>query len=195
MHVISVKILKDYRCLRSGLTIDLQPVTLLVGEQGCGKSSLLKLLQTNSDILKMTLSKDTMKHGVSTFYFDTESMNPRVCDLEANYTTPGGESKGIGIGAALSTYFMSHGEALRNFTIENIKDAEKCFLMIDEPEAALSLKNQYKLIKEIKSAVHRDVQIIASSHCLPLIESFEHVYSLEHLKWMTSKEFIQSSKL
>lgn len=193
IHILSIKLKENYRVLNSGLEIDFLPVTILVGDQGCGKSSLLELLRDNSSKLIAKLSDSVIKDGVKTYYFDTETMNPRIADMD-NYTTLGGESRGIGVGAALISRFQSHGETLREFTVNRILEAKDCVLFLDEPEAALSLKNQYILARNIQKAQENNVQIILATHCLSIIESVEKVYSLEHLKWMESKEFINQSK-
>ena len=194
MHLLSVKINEEYRTLPEGLKIELKPITLLVGEQGCGKSSLLKLLQENSEKITLELSDEVTKNGIESFFFDTETMNPRTADVESNYTKPDGTSTGIGPVVAILTRWKSHGEALQEFTVNRIGEAKNCVLLLDEPESALSVRNQYKLAKEINDAVSKGVQLIISTHCIPVIESVEEVYSLEYLRWMTSKEFIKLNK-
>lgn len=193
IYLESVKLLEDKYCLNKGLKIEFQPITLLVGEQGCGKSTLLSLLQQNSDIIKVEISDFVKINGVETFYFDAEKMNPRITDLQM-FSNPDGTSRGIGVGAALRTHFMSHGEVLKEYTVERIKETKNCVLFLDEPESALSLRNQFKLAKELENAINNGVQLIVATHCLPVIEHFENVYSLEHLKWMSSKDFINKNK-
>ena len=195
VYLEEIKIKKNYRNLKKNSIIKCNSINLIVGEQGCGKSTLLNLLNEHSDKLKITLTETTKKIGVSTFYFDSEKMNPRINDLDT-YSNPNGISKGIGIGAALSSRFKSHGEVLKQFTVNRINQAKDCILFLDEPESALSLKNQYLLAKEIiKTANENNVQFFISTHCLPLIESIEEVYSLEHNKWLASTEFINLSKI
>ena len=191
MHILLVKINEEYRSLKKDLVIELKPLTLLVGEQGCGKSTLLNLLKDSSDKIDLKLSDNVNRFGIDSFYFDSEKMNPRTADLQANYTTLSGENKGIGVGAALLSHFKSHGEVLKEFTVNRIEEAKDCVLLLDEPETALSLRNQYKLAHEINKATSNNVQLIVATHCLPLIESVEDVYSLEHSRWMPSKEFIK----
>ena len=193
LYLKSVKLLEDKFCLKKDLKIDFQPVTLLVGEQGCGKSTLLSLLQQNSEIIEVDISDFVKITGVDTFYFDAEKMNPRTTDLQM-FSNPDGTSRGIGMGAAMQSHFMSHGEVLKEYTVNRIKDAKNCVLFLDEPESALSLRNQFKLAKEIKNATNNGVQLIVATHCLPIIEHFDKVYSLEHLKWMSSEEFINKNK-
>jgi len=191
MHLLKIKIIEDFRCLKEGTEIDMLPLTLLVGEQGCGKSSLLEILQENE--IETTLSEDAQINGVDSYFFDSERMNPRMNSVD-EYTNPDSTSRGIGPTAKALTHFESHGETLRKFTVDRIKDIKDCVLLMDEPEAAMSPKNQYKLIKEFKKAVNRNAQLIIATHCIPLIESVEKVYSLEKLKWISSKKFIEQSK-
>lgn len=66
---------------------------------------------------------------------------------------------------------------------------------LDEPESALSLKNQYKMANDIKKSTERNVQFIIATNCLPLIDHIGKVYSLEHKKWMSSKKFIDLNKI
>jgi len=192
-YLESVTLLKDKFCLKKGLVIEFQSLTLLVGEQGCGKSTLLSLLQENSEIIDVQISNFTKTNGVNTHFFDSEKMNPRITDIQM-FSNPNGTSRGIGIGNALQSHFMSHGEVLKEYTVNRIKDAKDCVLFLDEPESALSLRNQFKLAKEIKKATNNGVQLIVATHCLPIISEIENVYSLEHLKWMSSEEFINLNK-
>lgn len=196
LYIEKIRIEKEYRNLKKGLIIDFKPITLLVGEQGCGKSSLLNLLhnQIVKEHIFIQLSDYAESNGIEFFYFDTESMNPRISGID-NYTNPDGTEKGIGIGKALVSRFKSHGECMADFTVNILKQAENCILFLDEPEAALSLKNQYRLAKEINDLPSRNVQIIAATHCLPLIESVSEVYDLEHKKWQSSEKFTMSCKL
>jgi predicted ATPase len=192
-HLEKIEILKDFRTLKGGSIIDFKPITLLVGEQGCGKSTILTLLRDNSDYLKLTLSESTIKNSIDTFYFDTEKMNPRISGLD-NYTTPNGISNGIGIGGAIVSHFKSHGEVLREFTVNRIDETTNCVLFLDEPESALSLRNQYLIADKINKATERNTQLIIATHCLPLIESVDGVFNVEEMKWMKSKDFIKKSK-
>lgn len=195
MHLIKLKIKKEFRCLKKNLEVSFNPITVLVGEQGSGKSSLLTLLRDNNkEYIELSLSEKILKEGIKSFYFDSESMNPRTSRMD-DYSNPDGTSKGIGIGGFLMSKFKSHGEILREFTVNRIGDAKDCVLLLDEPEAALSLTNQYKLAKEILKCPERNVQIILATHCLPIIESIDKVFSMDTMKWVDSKKFIAKSQI
>src|SRR5262245_54831264 len=138
IYAKKVEILDDFHNLRKGCTIEMKPATLLVGDQGCGKSTLLHLMTSGSKIIKVYLSRDANNKGVETYYFDSESMNPRIQGMD-DFTNPNGSSRGIGLGAGLSSRFMSHGEVLQKFTVLGVKQAKACIVFLDEPESGLSL--------------------------------------------------------
>ena len=194
LYIEQIKIKETYLTLQKDRVIELKPLTVIVGEQGCGKSTLLRLLNKNSNKIEVKLCEYLKNDYVDTYYFDTETMNPRISDID-NYTTPDGRSKGIGIGAALQSHFQSHGEVLREFTVNRINDAKNCILFLDEPESALSLKNQFLLSKRlIDTTTNNKTQIILATHCLPIISSVEEVFDLVDYKWKNSIEYINEQK-
>ena len=194
LYIEQIKMKEAYLTLQKDRLIELKPLTVIVGEQGCGKSTLLRLLNKNSNKIEVKLCEYLKNDYVDTYYFDTETMNPRISDID-NYTTPDGRSKGIGIGAALQSHFQSHGEVLREFTVNRINDAKNCILFLDEPESALSLKNQFLLSKRlIDTTTNNKTQIILATHCLPIISSVEEVFDLVDYKWKNSIEYINEQK-
>lgn len=178
--------------LKLNTEFELESINLLVGNQGCGKSTILKLLSINHKDIKLSLNENTIKNGIKTFYFDSEKDNPRTKD-PILYTNVSGGDKGIGFKNALLTRWESHGETLQRMIIEPLKNAENCVIFLDEPESGLSLTNQFILIKEIKNAVKRGCQFLIATHCYPLIMEF-NVISLEHNKQMKGSEFIELIK-
>lgn len=201
MYIKKIMLRDDYRCLKKDLAIDVRNITLLVGNQGSGKSSLLSLLSKTSKepsskgIVDVSLDEKTLKCGIDCFYFDTEKDNPRIKDPQL-FTTTDGQNKGIGFAVAVSSRFKSHGEILQNFTVEAIPKAKNCIVLLDEPESALSVHNQFRLAKCIKQASHQNnVQFIIATHCILLIQSVSEVYSMDRLAWLDSNEFIDSQKV
>lgn len=184
MFIKSVAFLKDYRNFKMDDSFDLErPIVLLVGDQGSGKSTLI------SEIFPTNKKSENVKidaKACNVFIFDFEKNNPRT----KGYL----EDDSAKLKMQLSTMWCSHGEALVNYSIEALKKAKDCVVLLDEPETALSIRNQYRLAKEIKNSVKRGCQCIIATHCIPLIESQKEVLSLEHKAWMSSKDFIKEQK-
>ena len=196
IHVEKIKVVnKTYpgtKVLKKNFEITCSDVNLFVGNQGCGKSTYLNLLQQNHSDLKIKLSENVLKNGVKSFYFDSEHDNPRMKDPEL-FTKPNGTDVGIGFGGALASRFQSHGEILVKFIISPILKAKDCVILLDEPESGLSLTNQFKLVDSINIAVQNGCQFFIATHCYPLIEKFD-VISLEHNKQMNGGRFIEIIK-
>lgn len=197
-HIESIKIVRtgEYpgsHVLKVGSIYGLSSVNLIVGEQGCGKSTLLSMIQSNDSGLKLKLSENATKNGIESFYFDSERDNPRIKDPNC-YTKINGENVGIGYGGALLSRWKSHGEVLVNFTVNAISKAENCVVLLDEPELGLSIRNQYRLVEEIRKATERGVQFIIATHCYVLIDQFDLVISLEHGKYMSGEKFLNLNR-
>lgn len=175
-----------------GFEIACGDINLLVGCQGCGKSSLLNLIQKNHSDLEVEVSDFVKVNGVSTFFFDSERDNPRVKDPQM-FSNSEGEDVGIGVGGALYSRFRSHGEVLQDFVINPLLKAKDCVILLDEPESGLSITNQLRFIDLVKAAVANGCQFFIATHCYPLIEAFD-VISLEHRKQMRGVDFISLLK-
>lgn len=194
MYLKKVEVtLNDHYYLKKGFSINnLKNVTLIVGDQGCGKSSMLSLISENKGIdVELT---EMGKQGVTTRYFDFEKDNPRTINPKF-LSDPNGNDIRYGPIVAIRSKWESHGEVLIGFSIDGLNKGENCIFIFDEPESSLSVRNQYGLIKAIDKAVSNKCQVIIATHCLPLIQSQEEVYSMEHKKWMKSSEFIDTQKL
>lgn len=192
MYIDKVKIVKPYRSFKGNEVFECRPLNIIVGDQGCGKSTLLQGLQRHENFIDVELS--ARGHlGVDTYYFDTESMNPRLKD-PISYSNIDGTNKGIGVGTAVASRFKSHGEILVCCTVEAMRKGKSSIVFVDEPESGLSLKNQYLYLKEMEKAIKRECQLFIATHSLVLIEAMDEVLSLEHGKWMKSKDFIESNK-
>ena len=189
MYLKKAEIKAEHHCFnRIGQKFEFKDITLLVGDQGCGKSTLLRGLQHQSKFLKIALTP-LGQNGVNTMFFDTEHMNPRTRNPEEFDS-----NSGFGYFEAIDSRFKSHGEVLKRFTVDVISKAKNSVIFLDEPEAGLSLRNQYRLWDEILKACGRKCQIVIATHSLAIIQAGEDVLSLEHGKWMKSGDFISTQK-
>lgn len=170
---------KPFRCFKKGDTIVFEPgVNLLVGDQGCGKSSLLlsidRLRQGSTDIAILATE------GTQCTYHDFERDNPRT----ASGFNPDGFDWQV------QSLFSSHGQSV-NVMLRSLTAAkQKLTMLLDEPDMALSVRSVRNLVtifRELAAAGH---QVIAAVHNPFLLWSFNRVYSLEHRQWMGSVAFI-----
>jgi predicted ATPase len=176
---------KESTRLPKDLFIQCEQLNLLVGDQGVGKSTLLKLLHSKEQDIEVILNPYTIEHGVDTFFFDTEKNNPRTTSLA-------GINDNRQYRNALVSHFQSHGEVLVDYTVNALEKAKDCIVFLDEPESSLSIKNQFRLIEAVNRAtIVNNCQLFVATHCYPLIQSYR-VFSLEHNKWMNGRDYLKT---
>lgn len=174
----SVKFLKDYlKVFKKDESFDFKSgVNLVVGDQGSGKSSLISLIReykSKKDIIQIEAD-----HIVS-LSFCFEKDNPRKQSTLYDQTCY----------QQLCSLFMSHGET-NNGVLERLEKEKDTLFILDEPDTALSIRSCYKLVERFKIAESNGCQIIAIVHNPIIISAFKNVLSLEHRKWMPSRNFI-----
>lgn len=178
--------IKDWRCFKMGDRFEFHPgVNLLVGDQGCGKSSLLKAIHiggtepkgcnTDKELRDIVLVEAS---AIKMYKLDFEKDNPRTMS-----------HFGKDMLFQISAMWRSHGECTRAL-IRSLESAAGCLCLLDEPDTALSIRSCNMLARIFRDLAERSSQVVAAVHSLSLIQQFEEVYSLEHRKWMTSTEFI-----
>jgi predicted ATPase len=184
-HLISFELIDKIRTIEP-FKIDFKSgLNVIVGDNGSGKSTLLNLLSKNLDgNINVVLSDDTNSNGKNTMYFDTEKQNPRI--KSSVHDIPVGT-----LGFSLMSHFKSHGETILPIIthIEKLKDT---IIFIDEPEAGISLKNQYVIFKALKKAVKNNCQIFVITHSYVIIKSVKTVFDMEQKIWVSSSEYINS---
>jgi predicted ATPase len=193
VYIEQAKIASRHRCFKKGQKFNFRDITVIVGDQGCGKSTLLKGLQAQDKFLDLQMTPFGLK-GVNSFYFDSEHMNPRTTDPTI-YPKANGEDIGIGYAGSIISRFKSHGEVLKMYTVDCLKKVKDSVILLDEPEAGLSLRNQFQVWDEVTRASNRKCQIIIATHSLVIIQAARDVLSLEHGKWMKSDDFIRTQKM
>jgi predicted ATPase len=182
----SIEFTEKWRCFKAGDRFDFRPgVNLLVGDQGCGKSSLLGALQgagMKETGLFGSLEKKTImkRDACKVFMMDFEKENPR---------TKGHFDEDIRF--QMAAKFSSHGEC-NLALISALATADDCLVMMDEPDTALSIRSCAKLVKQLKEVADRSSQVIAAVHNISVIQGFDEVLSLEHRGWMRNEVFITS---
>ena len=151
-------------------------INLLVGDNGCGKSTLINvLIKANLDKLK----------GLTVYNVDMEKANPKI-------STPDPDNGTAHSIQQVSNMFMwsveSHGET-REGVLLSVLSNEFDMLILDEPEQGLSLRNQLKYLNKLKET---GKPIIISTHSKTFIENVDEVFDVETMKWVNSNEYLNS---
>jgi len=152
------------------MIVDLShPLIMLQGENGSGKSTLLHSIhyalrneQPQGYVYLMDAGE--VKIGRS-FLFDAEQHNPRT-QLELFQNEP----------QMLEFLEMaSHGQVMLSMFRETFpKLPDGTILLLDEPEMALSVSNQRRILKMLQELVDRKhFRIICATHSPVLIEAKE----------------------
>jgi predicted ATPase len=152
------------------MIVDLShPLIMLQGENGSGKSTLLHSIHyalrgESVEGYVYRLDAGEVKIGRS-FLFDAEQHNPRT-QLELFKDQP----------EMLEFLKMaSHGQVMLSMFRETFPQLpEGTILLLDEPEMALSVSNQRRILKMLKELVdQKNFRIVCATHSPVLIDAPE----------------------
>jgi len=152
------------------MIVDLShPLIMLQGENGSGKSTLLHSISyalrgEKVDNYVYRLDPGKVKVG-KVYLFDAEAHNPRT-NLEFFKDDPRMQE-------FLS--LASHGQVMLSMFRENFPSLpEGTILLLDEPEMALSISNQRRILKMMQELVdQKKFRVICATHSPVLIEAPE----------------------
>jgi predicted ATPase len=171
-----------------GFALELtNPITILVGENGTGKSSLLEAIARKAGFnargggrdnsyggdsdeagLAAALTMSWLPKVTSGFFFRVESFFNFVTYVEQAYKEDGK----IPPWGTRSLHARSHGEAFLAFFNARLGSEQRCIYLLDEPEAALSPERQLEFMAMLDE--HRasgNAQYIIATHS-PLLMGF-----------------------
>ena len=156
------------------MIVDLShPLVMLRGENGSGKSTLLHSIHyalrgqsVDGYVYRLDMGPDPGKVKIGEVYlFDAEQHNPRQ-QLELFKNQP----------EMLEFLRMaSHGQVMLSLFRESFpKLPEGSVLLLDEPEMALSVSNQRRILKMLQELVdQRHLRIVCATHSPALLDSGE----------------------
>jgi predicted ATPase len=160
------------------MIVDLShPVIMLTGENGSGKSTLLHsvhyaLRGEKAEGYTYKLDRGDVKKG-KVFLFDAEQHNPRM-QLDFFKDQPD---------MVEFLQLASHGQVMLAMFQQNFPALEPgTTLLLDEPEMALSVSNQRRILKMLLELVsQRGFRIICATHSPVLIDAPEtYVINLDN---------------
>ena len=178
--------------LRGVQRLELDPrVTFLVGENGCGKSTLVEALAVSAKL--------NVEGGGTLLRFATRASHSRLherLELERSELPPlntfflRAESvfnlataieQGGPIGRREDVYErplheQSHGESFLDIALNRL--GPQGFYLLDEPEAALSVAGQLALLRRIHELVRQRSQFVVATHS-PILVAYPDATILE----------------
>lgn len=183
IYLRSFQLKEEYRGIKPFKVTFREGLNVVVGENGAGKSSMLGLIcpgpYSNGEEKKL-IELDFVS-GSKFKFFDTEKNNPRIksdCSHSKN------------IQFEIAARFMSHGQTMLPM-MEASEGFKSILLVVDEPEAGISLSNQKKVLVAFNKAISNDCQVIISTHSYILINSVEKVFSMDSKRWVSSKTYLK----
>ena len=152
------------------MLVDLShPLVMLSGENGSGKSTLLHSIHyalqgEKAEGYAYKLDRGGVKKG-KVFLFDAEQHNPRM-QMELFKDQPE---------MLEFLQLASHGQVMLAMFRQNFPAlAPGTTLLLDEPEMALSVSNQRRILKMLKELVEqRNFRIVCATHSQVLLEDPE----------------------
>lgn len=174
----------DGFCFFKGTKFHFKPLTLLVGDQGCGKSTILSVLKKKESHVKFVCD-DQEQTKIQHINFDKDTPDKD----QGNPFGPSGDLLYV-----LQSKFRSHGENILPI-ISYLNDSNDTLILLDEPETALSPRSINILIETIENALTRNNQIVIATHNVMLMQKFQDcILSLEHQKYMTFDAFMKTQQ-
>lgn len=200
MLLDKIKVTKDVRCLSKGLEIEFStPLTLLVGDIGTGKSTMLDMIRGAYGVKGRSyfkedtgLGKNVKVTGNATkkdvMYYDFHSDDMKYAGVF-----------GEDMGAQLVAMNASSGQgALLQLKSSGILDARGSLILFDSIGRDCSIKAKNTLATFlVPFCSNRKNQVIASTHereimLLEGIPDFARLYSMEHLQFMNYDDFLET---
>ncbi len=188
-----------YKALEDGERLEFtSPVTFLVGENGCGKSTLIEAIavamgfnaeggtrnfdfETHNSVSGLCdeLELGRVDYEEDGFFLRAESLFNVATEIERLDSIPCGAARIIESYGGKSLHEQSHGETFLSLVRNRLFG--KGFYILDEPEAALSPMRQLDLIAEIGRLVRADSQFIIATHS-PILLTYPNakIYKLDN---------------
>ncbi len=191
----------------------LDPVTLLVGDQGAGKSTLIELIRAittrpeTQDKLwqSIGITQEEARTIIAPFS-DRNDFHLWARDFERDgqrYRTDIAPDEQGGLSLQMAALKMSHGQANRHILegLGKAKIAQSTLFLLDEPDAALSPRSCYDLVRLFRKLAAQGHQVIAAVHNPIVIQGhlpedptsgWARVYDLETFEFTPPDTYLEA---
>jgi predicted ATPase len=205
---------KTFVIFEKGLQVNFQPITIIVGDNGCGKTSLIKNLifpkeeyencrffsdnieKSQEEVLKNWVENEKrVLHFIhQPNYIIVENnihKNSHIDNFKKHHTKDGF----LQPQSLLDVWDMetfSNGENNLDF-LNSLQTISNALIVLDEPETSLSIKSQCKIVKVIKKLARKN-QIIIITHSEILMKLASEVYDFEMKKYVETEKYLIQQK-
>lgn len=173
---------QDTHVFTKGMCVSFRDITLLVGDQGAGKSSLLKDIKSDAgggNTLDVTY--DGELEGMLHFDTEKDSLRTRGPDPfeQREYAQ------------AIVEKFVSHGEALLPY-MRDLKQFKNSLILLDQPETALSIRSCLEVCSIIRHMLGTGNQFIIATHSPVIMQEFDaSILDMEQNKYVSYEAFLK----
>ena len=202
-----------FTIFRKGLEFNLKTLTVIVGENGSGKSTFLNFLKppkihglgrfmdkynneeeyVKDQYIKWLTNeprKLVFNKIPNNIFFDNNIHKvSRIDDIKNNGKETLSPQELLMLWDVQS---FSNGETTIDM-LNSIKDLKNTLILLDEPETSLSISNQIKISKLLKTLSENN-QVIVVTHSPYIIDSVDEVLSFDTRRYIKSKTYINKQK-
>lgn len=200
-----------FTIFKKGLTIDFKPITVIVGDNGCGKTSFIDEIAFPYKDLKnswTTDSKEEYEKKIIKGWIENDNRKLSLLKMPERVivekeihkelfikgyrdqnTDMSGYMPPKNLLASLDMNTYSNGECSLDF-LKSLLQVQNSLIVLDEPETSLSIKSQYKVYDLIKE-IGKMNQIILITHAEILMNLSDVVYDFEKKKYTEIKQYLQ----
>lgn len=171
---------------KRGDAFAVRPLTVLVGDNGCGKSTFLRAVLD-------CVREDGGEHPAASVKDSGRRLDRYVfADFEKDNCRVQSDFDRAGAYGLFSMTAMSHGETVMDQLVNGISRLSGALVLLDEPDQCLSPRSSYRAFRMLEGLVKQNgCQVVMACHSVLFMELAGEVLSLEHRRWMPYRDFLK----